>query len=275
MYYKNTLDEIRSSIIQALGFRNLASGSDFKVSLSDIKQAKFYMFTGTLNRGHIYQIEVILKEALDPLISIERIDRDSLLLNVSKVYFQNQKKNEPEKPAVKESPIVNPAIDPFTLELIVEKQVGLEELPEEPRMNVINVEFTEEEQDVFNLLCEWRSKSEITSMLGLIDNQFSRIKESIFLKLKVKDVTGVVIVAYKNGLYLEDSTTNDKLEFNDVEKKIIECICKGLKITTISIRVSRPVNSIRHYQHEILEKINGKTSADIIVYALKHKLFSG
>lgn len=270
MYYKKTLDQIRSSVIQALSSRNLTSGSDFKVASSDIKQPILYVYTGTSNRGSVYVLEEILKETFGSLILIERINSNSLLLNVSKLYFQIQRKDEIKKPDVKEIPIVIPDIDPFTLEPLGEKRDQIEELLEGPK---INVKFTNEEQRVFELLCEWRPRTEITNMTGLLDNQFTKIRESIYLKLGVKDVTRVIIFAYKNGLLPEDNTLNEKVEFSDIEKKIITEICKGSKFTLMSVRLSRPLNMLRIYHKEIIQKINGRSSADIIIYALKHKLF--
>jgi DNA-binding NarL/FixJ family response regulator len=62
--------------------------------------------------------------------------------------------------------------------------------------------------------------------------------------------------------------------FTDREKEIIGCICDGLTNKEIAARVFLSVRTIEGLRMKILEKMNVKNTAGIIIYAIKNDLYS-
>jgi DNA-binding NarL/FixJ family response regulator len=62
--------------------------------------------------------------------------------------------------------------------------------------------------------------------------------------------------------------------FTDREKEIIGCICDGLTNKEIAARVFLSVRTIEGLRMKILEKMNVKNTAGIIIYAIKNDLYT-
>jgi DNA-binding NarL/FixJ family response regulator len=62
--------------------------------------------------------------------------------------------------------------------------------------------------------------------------------------------------------------------FNEREKEIIGCICDGLTNKEIAARVFLSVRTIEGLRMKILEKMNVKNTAGIIIYAIKNDLYT-
>jgi DNA-binding NarL/FixJ family response regulator len=63
------------------------------------------------------------------------------------------------------------------------------------------------------------------------------------------------------------------LVFSEREKEIIGCICDGLTNKEIAARVFLSVRTIEGLRMKILEKMNVKNTAGIIIYAIKNDLY--
>jgi DNA-binding NarL/FixJ family response regulator len=67
---------------------------------------------------------------------------------------------------------------------------------------------------------------------------------------------------------------NQKPEFNEREKEIITYICDGLTNKEIANKVFLSVRTIEGLRMKLLEKMNVKNTAGIIIYAIKNDLYS-
>lgn len=64
-----------------------------------------------------------------------------------------------------------------------------------------------------------------------------------------------------------------KPEFSDKEIFIIRMICQQLSNKEIADKLHLSKRTVEGYREKILEKIDARNTAGIVVYALKHKLF--
>jgi DNA-binding NarL/FixJ family response regulator len=65
-----------------------------------------------------------------------------------------------------------------------------------------------------------------------------------------------------------------KPDFNDREREIISCICDGLTNKEIANRLFLSVRTVEGIRMKILEKMNARNTAGIIIYAIKNDLYS-
>ena len=63
-------------------------------------------------------------------------------------------------------------------------------------------------------------------------------------------------------------------EFNDREKEIIVYICDGLTNKEIAAKVFLSVRTVEGLRMKMLEKMNAKNTAGIIIYAIKNDLYT-
>jgi len=61
--------------------------------------------------------------------------------------------------------------------------------------------------------------------------------------------------------------------FSEREKEIIACICEGLTNKEIASKIFLSVRTIEGLRMKILEKMNVKNAAGIIIYAIKNDLY--
>ncbi len=62
-------------------------------------------------------------------------------------------------------------------------------------------------------------------------------------------------------------------EFNEKEKEVIQLICEEFSNKEISVKLHLSIRTIEGYREKILEKMNVKNSAGIVVYAIKHGIY--
>jgi DNA-binding NarL/FixJ family response regulator len=66
----------------------------------------------------------------------------------------------------------------------------------------------------------------------------------------------------------------EKPEFNEREKEIIIDICHGLTSKQIADKIFLSVRTVEGLRMKIMEKMEVKNTAGIIIYAIKHNLFN-
>jgi DNA-binding NarL/FixJ family response regulator len=66
---------------------------------------------------------------------------------------------------------------------------------------------------------------------------------------------------------------NTKPEFNSKEITIIQLICQELSNKEIGERLNLSKRTVESYREKILEKIQAKNTAGIVVYALRNKIY--
>jgi DNA-binding NarL/FixJ family response regulator len=66
----------------------------------------------------------------------------------------------------------------------------------------------------------------------------------------------------------------EKPVFNDREKEIITCICDGLTNKEIAAKIFLSVRTVEGLRMKILEKMQVKNTAGIIIYAIRNELYS-
>lgn len=66
----------------------------------------------------------------------------------------------------------------------------------------------------------------------------------------------------------------EKPEFNEREKEIIIDICNGLTSKQIADKIFLSVRTVEGLRMKIMEKMEVKNTAGIIIYAIKHNLFN-
>jgi DNA-binding NarL/FixJ family response regulator len=66
---------------------------------------------------------------------------------------------------------------------------------------------------------------------------------------------------------------NAKPEFNERENEIIADICNGLTSKQIAEKIFLSVRTVEGLRMKIMEKMEVKNTAGIIIYAIKHGLF--
>lgn len=64
------------------------------------------------------------------------------------------------------------------------------------------------------------------------------------------------------------------VEFSDIELEVIRCICQQLSNKEISREINRGTRTVEGYRKDIIEKMGVKNSAGLVVYAIKHGLFT-
>lgn len=64
------------------------------------------------------------------------------------------------------------------------------------------------------------------------------------------------------------------IEFNERELQMIRLICEEKTNREIADTLFLSIRTIEGYRDKILEKINAKNAAGIVVYAIKHKIYS-
>lgn len=74
-----------------------------------------------------------------------------------------------------------------------------------------------------------------------------------------------------NTFYREGQ--NNKSFFSEKERTIIQMICKGFSSQKIADELHRSIRTIESHRKNICRKINAKNVADIINYAIKHKIY--
>ncbi len=62
--------------------------------------------------------------------------------------------------------------------------------------------------------------------------------------------------------------------FNDREKEMITCICDGLTNKEIAAKIFLSVRTVEGLRMKLLEKMNVKNTAGIIIYAIKNDLYA-
>ncbi|HTD92820.1 MAG TPA: response regulator transcription factor [Chitinophagaceae bacterium] len=65
-----------------------------------------------------------------------------------------------------------------------------------------------------------------------------------------------------------------KVEFNEREKEIISCICDGITNKEIAEKIYLSVRTVEGLRMKIMEKMNVKNTAGIIIYAIKNGHYS-
>ncbi|UKJ06096.1 response regulator transcription factor [Solitalea lacus] len=65
-----------------------------------------------------------------------------------------------------------------------------------------------------------------------------------------------------------------QIDFNEREKDIIKFICKQLTAQEISEQVYLSKRTVEGYRLRIMEKMNVKNTAGVVVYALRHQLIT-
>lgn len=69
------------------------------------------------------------------------------------------------------------------------------------------------------------------------------------------------------------SRSPDKPEFNEKEKEVIRLICEELSNKEIASNLHLSIRTIEGYREKILEKMNVKNTAGIVVFAIKHGIY--
>jgi DNA-binding NarL/FixJ family response regulator len=69
------------------------------------------------------------------------------------------------------------------------------------------------------------------------------------------------------------SRPSDKPEFNEKEKEVIRHICEELSNKEIASNLHLSIRTIEGYREKILEKMNVKNTAGIVVFAIKHGIY--
>jgi len=72
-----------------------------------------------------------------------------------------------------------------------------------------------------------------------------------------------------------DTSQKEHEQLSDREFDILKLIATGKSITEISLMLSRSPTTISTYRARVLSKLNMKTNADLVLYALEHKLILG
>ena len=67
---------------------------------------------------------------------------------------------------------------------------------------------------------------------------------------------------------------SEQISFNDRETDIIKLICQQFTAQEIGDRLFISKRTVEGYRTKILEKINAKNTAGVVIYALKHQLIS-
>jgi DNA-binding NarL/FixJ family response regulator len=63
-------------------------------------------------------------------------------------------------------------------------------------------------------------------------------------------------------------------EFNDREQEIIRDICSGFTSKQIAEKIFLSVRTVEGLRMKIMEKMDVKNTAGIIIYAIKHNLYA-
>jgi DNA-binding NarL/FixJ family response regulator len=84
-------------------------------------------------------------------------------------------------------------------------------------------------------------------------------------------ITEILIKEYLNKEEIGPSTTS---ELTDRESEILKLIAEGISVSDISNRLFVSIKTINTHKQHILEKLNLKTTTDIIKYALKKGIIS-
>ncbi len=84
-----------------------------------------------------------------------------------------------------------------------------------------------------------------------------------------KDINNKIISDY---VYY-DQTIKEQEVLNEKEKTIIKYICQGKTSKEIAFLTEYSVKSIDMYRSEIMRKINAKSVSDIVIYAVKERIF--
>jgi len=67
---------------------------------------------------------------------------------------------------------------------------------------------------------------------------------------------------------------SEQISFNDRETDIIKLICQQFTAQEIGDKLFLSKRTVEGYRTKILEKINAKNTAGVVIYALKHQLIS-
>ncbi|MGF2413328.1 response regulator [Ferruginibacter sp.] len=92
--------------------------------------------------------------------------------------------------------------------------------------------------------------------------------ESHYCRLTSKKLAGMVA---KSRFNLQLKT--QKADFNEREKEIIHYICEGLTSKEIGEKIFLSVRTVEGLRLKIIEKMNVKNTAGIIVYAIREHLY--
>lgn len=84
-------------------------------------------------------------------------------------------------------------------------------------------------------------------------------------------ITEILIQEYLNKEEIGPSTSS---ELTDRESEILKLIAEGISVSDISNRLFISIKTINTHKQHILEKLNLKTTTDIVKYALKKGIIS-
>jgi two-component system invasion response regulator UvrY len=73
---------------------------------------------------------------------------------------------------------------------------------------------------------------------------------------------------------VQDRTTPAHERLSDREHEVLRLLTEGLTISDIAVRLSLSVKTVSTYRTRLAEKLGVRTTAELVRYALEHKLFN-
>ena len=73
---------------------------------------------------------------------------------------------------------------------------------------------------------------------------------------------------------LNPNKPHEQVEFSEYEKEIIILICRGLSSKEVGLKLNRSYRTIEGYKTRILERIGAKNVINLVVYAIKNKIYN-
>jgi DNA-binding NarL/FixJ family response regulator len=77
---------------------------------------------------------------------------------------------------------------------------------------------------------------------------------------------------YKKFAQAGRKQTSEHIELTDREKEIVRCFAEGLSYKEIAAKLFISVRTVESHKNNIMEKLEFKTTVDLVKYALKHGL---
>jgi DNA-binding NarL/FixJ family response regulator len=170
---------------------------------------------------------------------------------------------------------------------VLNHQIMLKDLAELKQKELLDASIAAEETERNRISSELHDdEAYILHLLELGANSYL-MKDAV-----VEDIIETIVKVDENGFYFSDKiqqlmlgkSTGKKLisinykpeiELNDREKEVLLYICKELTTAEIAEKVNLSQRRIDGIRHELLNKIQVRNTAGLVVYAIKKGLYFG
>ncbi len=127
-------------------------------------------------------------------------------------------------------------------------------------------------EKAIKLFCAGFSAVEIQEKLKMSLYEMAALKRKMHEDLVLRKVPEIVIYALKKGIYNIDNFKLEQTLFTEREKRIIRAICLGKDEEQIAKSTLLSLGSVKVYRSNILSRMNGRSVADIVLYAVKYRI---